>query len=67
MTVHGMQQHEQSSVERQLHLPGWGLTTDPADEAMVEAGILAVRDLKVLGFGCERIADGYARSKDVLW
>lgn len=21
MTVHGMQQHEQSSVERQLHLP----------------------------------------------
>ena len=47
MTVQGMQQHEQSSVERQLHLPGWGLTTEPADEEMVEAGILAgVKDRK---------------------
>lgn len=39
MTVHGIQQHEQSSVERQLHLPGWGLTMEPADEEIVEAGI----------------------------
>jgi hypothetical protein len=39
MTVQGMQQHEQSSVERQLHLPGCGLTTEPAVEEMVEAGI----------------------------
>ena len=47
MTVQGMMQHEQSSVERQLHLPGWGLTTEPADEEMVEAGILTgVEDRK---------------------
>lgn len=43
MTVHGMQQHEQSSVEMQLHLPGWGLTTELAVEEMVDAGIFVCR------------------------
>jgi hypothetical protein len=45
MTVHGMQQHEQSSVLKQEHLPPWGLTIEPAVEEMelVEAGILVDR------------------------
>ena len=55
MTVQGMQQHEQSSVERQLHLPGWGLTTEPADEEMVEAGILTGVEDRKARIGC-RIA-----------
>jgi hypothetical protein len=45
MTVHGMQQHEQSSVLRHWHLPPWGLTMEPAAvemEDVVEAGILCV-------------------------
>jgi hypothetical protein len=45
MTVHGMQQHEQSSVLRHEHLPPWGLTMEPAAEEMeevVEAGIVSV-------------------------
>jgi hypothetical protein len=44
MTVQGMQQQLQSSVLKQLHLPPWGLTMEPAAEEMelvVEAGILA--------------------------
>jgi hypothetical protein len=42
MTVQGMQQHEQSSVLKQEHLPPWGLTMEPAAvemEEAVEAGI----------------------------
>jgi len=45
MTVQGMQQHEQSSVLMQEHLPPWGFTIDPAVleiELAVEAGILTV-------------------------
>jgi len=45
MTVHGMQQQEQSSVLKQEHLPPWGLTIEPAVVEMdevVEAGMLAV-------------------------
>jgi hypothetical protein len=44
MTVQGMQQHEQSSVLRQEHLPPWGLTMEPAVveiEEAVEAGMFA--------------------------
>jgi hypothetical protein len=44
MTVQGMQQQLQSSVLKQLHLPPWGLTIEPAVvemELVVEAGILA--------------------------
>jgi hypothetical protein len=41
MTVQGMQQQLQSSVLKQLHLPPWGLTIEPAVEETVEAGILA--------------------------
>ena len=47
MTVHGMQQHEQSSVLMQEHLPPCGLTIEPAVvemEEAVEAGILVVID-----------------------
>lgn len=51
MTVHGMQQHEQSSVERQLHLPGWGFTTEPAAEEIVEAGILMIGGAEGSGSG----------------
>jgi hypothetical protein len=43
MTVHGMQQHEQSSVLKHWHLGPWGLTMEPAAveiEDVVEAGIL---------------------------
>lgn len=65
MTVQGMMQHEQSSVERQLHLPGWGLTTEPADEEMVEAGILTgVEDRKAI-IGCRiawAIGDSWTRA-----
>lgn len=44
MTVQGMQQQLQSSVLMQLHLPPWGLTMEPAVEAMdevAEAGMVA--------------------------
>jgi hypothetical protein len=43
MTVHGMQQHEQSSVLMHEHLPPCGLTTEPAAveiDDLVEAGIV---------------------------
>jgi hypothetical protein len=41
MTVHGMQQQLQSSVLMHEHLPGCGLTMEPAvDEMELEAGIL---------------------------
>jgi hypothetical protein len=46
MTVQGMQQHEQSSVLKQEHLPAWGLMMEPAVvemEEAVEAGILTSR------------------------
>jgi hypothetical protein len=40
-----MQQHEQSSVLKQEHLPPWGLTIEPAVDEMelVEAGIFVGR------------------------
>lgn len=41
MTVHGRQQHEQSSVLMQEHLPPCGLTIEPVEmEEVVEAGIV---------------------------
>jgi hypothetical protein len=41
MTVHGIQQQLQSSVLMHEHLPGCGLTMEPAvDEMELEAGIL---------------------------
>lgn len=41
MTVHGMQQHEQSSVLMQEHLPPCGLPIEPVEiEEVVEAGIM---------------------------
>ena len=49
MTVHGMQQHEQSSVLMQEHFPPCGFTMEPAalETEFVEAGILVQLSLEI--------------------